>query len=255
MEKHKDRYYDDMEILGDKLTLLSVSSSSSPPSSQVYKKDNNSNNSLLWERLLNDLKNYTENTLSFLSSYELDGNPNNGVTEVGLKLIIIAFLSSGLDTKCYKIESERTVEGGRIDLTITHYPSKSTLIIELKYIRVGFLEITKLKEISNQRQVRRLWENTNNALQKMTTDDMLTLRYREYFSGEEELVSLKTKLQDALKQVAKYSVKMKEEQNKKQVIDKDFTIFTTVIMGIGCRVIRSSLKNCTKNESLNNVDK
>ena len=94
-----------------------------------------------WDDVVRELRRFTKNGLALLASRELDGDPNQGVTELGFKLALLCGLGNTFPD--IVVESEREVEGGRIDLFLYHDKTKSSLVIELKYVRVGFLLSTQ----------------------------------------------------------------------------------------------------------------
>jgi hypothetical protein len=73
------------------------------------------------------------------------------------------------------IESEREVDGGRIDLFLSHQETNSALVVELKYARVGFLRSTESGLKLDWRMKYKLWKDENEKLQKMTLNEKLAV--------------------------------------------------------------------------------
>lgn len=117
-----------------------------------------------WNGIVIAIKTCAQKALALLANRELDGDPNEGVTEVGFKLAILACLANLSSFSGLEVESEREVDGGRIDLFLYHEVTQSALVVELKYVRVGFLLSTEKALKLNYRAKHKLWREENDKM-------------------------------------------------------------------------------------------
>jgi hypothetical protein len=192
-----------------------------------------------WSILLDEFEQYGTETLKMLAPCELGGDPNHGVTELGFKLVMFGFFATR--TKEFRVKSERHVEGGRIDVFVRHLESGSLLVIELKYVRLAFLDqtckaITKtMGHVLVQKQFRLM----NDVLLKEKWTTIEKLHKRDYFDKCLKLTSIEQIVLDALSQASRYADLLTRGQiNPLAVIPS--VIYYAVVIGVGSRV------HCTK---------
>ena len=133
-----------------------------------------------WRDLIEELITGARDALYHLAPCELDGDSDKGVTELGFKLVLLGVLKDHTDE--LNIESERVVDGGRIDLFLTHKKSGTSLVIELKYGRVGFLSTTQLNPRTHHETKQKVWKAECDKLDLLTDDEFLKVRLMCYFN-------------------------------------------------------------------------
>jgi hypothetical protein len=186
--------------------------------------------------------------LSPLPGRELSGDPNKGVTELGFKLAWMTALCAVEPD--LTIESERVVEGGRIDLLLalgTHVE-----VLELKYVRVGFLDrvrFTKKWLIFHAR-----CRVANTALNSLTRNDFWNQMFRRYqfdsSSGQPvyrmlkrghrvrkfDLVSIAAECRSGRKQAQRYCKTLETDAIDPLPLGPARSLGYHVIVGAGTRV-------------------
>lgn len=197
--------------------------------------------------LLEELKVYIENALSKIHPMEMDGDPNRGITELGLKLIVLGFLANYKEKKI-RIESERSLRNGRIDLFVEYIDEEnkvlSSLVIELKYIRIAFLKHDeKITTHSHFKKRQRIWKNANDSLPLKLNDieDLKDIMLSVNFSvagivnqTPPIFVPLSKVFNDAIDQCLVYTQKL--VQGDINPITSISNVFSCVIMGVGTRI-------------------
>ena len=200
-----------------------------------------------WRNLVKEMKVFIENGLSLIASCELDGDSNKGITELGFKLMVLCFLGNNLTVyKDLIIESEREVESGRIDIFLYNPVKKTALVIELKYIRIGFLESTKEVYKFGYKEKHKIWEKEDNKISLLNVKDIGNINVRQYTTinmntneKEMKLISIRSIWRDASKQATRYCKALREGDIRK--IDDNIRLFRVVIIGVGRSVIRVGL--------------
>lgn len=196
-----------------------------------------------WETLVNRLRDFVSKTLSLISPIELDGE--KGVTEMGLKLIVLAFLST---CPRYDVESERVVEGGRMDIFITDRQRGGVLIIELKYVRIGFLSLSKMPTSTPHTAKYATYKNVDEKVARMEYKDLLLLINRRYTKtldkngkSTQQLSneSLSDIIDGANEQLGRYSKALLTGGIRP--VEKNTKIHSVVLVGIGRRVISTEV--------------
>lgn len=158
-----------------------------------------------WSILLDEFEQYGTETLKMLAPCELSGDPNYGVTELGFKLVMFGFFSTR--TKEFYVESERAVEGGRIDVFVRHLESGSLLVIELKYVRLAFLDKTckGITKTMGHVLVHKQYKLVNDELLKAKWTNIERLQKRDYFGMRLTLTSIEQIVLDAISQASRYA--------------------------------------------------
>ena len=193
-----------------------------------------------WEIILKELKSFTSSGLALLADMEFDGDPNNGITELSFKLLLLGALAS--PTECLgnlRVESEYSVEGGRIDLILFHDQTKSALVMELKYNRTGFYVPTavsfKFKRTFPTRWTLAL-QNGNEEIKRMSLDKLDEAEFQT--NGKSMKIYQKRK--NAKDQLERYCRSLREGGVRR--IPKETRIYQVVFFGIGKRVEYYDLK-------------
>lgn len=195
-----------------------------------------------WETLVNRLRDFVSKTLSLISPIELDGE--KGVTEMGFKLIVLAFLST---RDGYEVESERVVEGGRMDIFVRDR-HRGVLIIELKYVRIGFLSLSKMPTSTPHTTKYATYKNVDEKVARMEYKDLLLLINRRYTKtldkngkSTQQLSneSLSDIIDGANEQLGRYSKALLTGGIRP--VDKNTKIHSVVLVGIGRRVISTEV--------------
>jgi hypothetical protein len=198
-----------------------------------------------WTTRVTELIRHARNGLSYLAPRELDGDPNEGITELGFKLVLMTGLGIGEQLQDLQVESERSVEGGRIDLFMYHEASNSALVVELKYVRIGFIETTKEAFNLPFLQKHRKWKEEDDNIALMTTQEKCQIHVRNYSTNREtkkkemSLVSVHTIMLKAVNQASRYCHALREGGLRR--LDTNVRLFQVGIIGIGKSVITTSV--------------
>ena len=129
-----------------------------------------------WVHVVLAMRQFAQNALRLLADRELDGDPNDGVTELGFKMVFLACFGNPAGPFAdIELESEREVDGGRIDLFLLHKPTNSALVVELKYVRVGFLASTANVPYSYT-ALHKLWKDENEKIGRLDKEKRLEVR-------------------------------------------------------------------------------
>ena len=200
----------------------------------INEKDDNIR--LIIISLLQELKIYCEKALSKIHPMEMSGDPNRGITELGLKLLVLGFLANRKES--FKIVSERHIQGGRIDLMIEYCDENSNVIyiivIELKYIRIAFLQYKTRQDT---------WQTKNNALplDVKSEEDLNDFFQCDYYPDKQlnayqklNLIPLNKIFKDAKVQCLNYTLKL--IQGNINPIKLKCNVYSCVIIGIGTHV-------------------
>ena len=158
-------------------------------------------------------------------------------------MIIVCCLGNNLAVyKDLIIESEREVENGRIDLFLYNPKKKTAIVIELKYIRIGFLESTKEAYKLGYKEKHKAWGKEDNRISLLNVKDKGNINVRQYTTinmntneKEMKLISIRSIWKEASKQATRYCKALREGDIRK--IDADIRLFRVVIIGVGKSVI------------------
>jgi hypothetical protein len=183
-----------------------------------------------WPSLVKTLIEKSSIILSFIENCELDADANHGVTELGFKLSLLAGISEDLS-----VESERDVEGGRIDLLLSD--TESVLVIELKYLRVGFLEWTRMSPNTGHKTKHLKWKKANDTVAGLSPENVIKVRVREYYNQKETLRSVDAISKNATQQAERYCKALREGGIHR--LEEKKSLFYVVIIGIGKTVLSS----------------
>ena len=195
-----------------------------------------------WEELIEKIKIFANNALALTSSLELDGK--DGISEMGLKLVMLSYLTTQRDE--YEIESERTVEGGRMDLFLRHKDSSNVLVIELKYLRVGFLDSCKVSSTISHTKRYAKYNEVDRDISQMEYKDLLGITNRRYNDGKLSTETLSSIIDAAHEQNKRYGKGLFACSSIRKPLEKNTCIHTVVIVGIGRNVISAKYCKFTK---------
>ena len=188
-----------------------------------------------WLPLLTQLRDASEATLALVATHELTGDANGGITETGFKLTLLSTLAP-LHQE-YEIESERDVEGGRIDLFIRHKATGHILLLELKYVRLGFLAGCQ-GDPTKWRELHRRWAQMSALMMHKSAGEVRAMRYRK---PEGAYDSVETQVQQAFTQLELYRKQLVEGQIR--AIPDAPAIAVAVLIGVGKRVLEIGVSN------------
>jgi len=208
----------------------SASASASPSSAKSH-----------WDEVLRLIISNAEKGLSFIASRELDGDEVNGISEKAFKLLIFGFFGVVNELNIHQVSSERMVDGGRIDIYLEHLPTKSALVIELKYIRVGFLESTKFDGWPREFEKISLWKKENDNLKNLPRIELGNVRVRDYYSKKERIREIRTYCLDAVDQARRYCNALRDGGVNPKVKKESVRLFHCAIIGVGTVVFGSDV--------------
>lgn len=148
-------------------------------------------------KALTDIVEQVKTTLSYFRNRDYDGK--NGLNEAGFKFIVIAEARK----LGFEIFNEHQIEGGYIDLVLTKDFDDAEgavfLILELKYIRGGFIKVVNGKSIRYSSFYRDLYEIHNQMgkdLVALTKQQILDVSYQAFKDGNEKVQDLMKKTID-----------------------------------------------------------
>lgn len=190
-------------------------------------------------------------TLDNLKPRLLDSDSNKGITELSLQLLLFNNIINQCNNEI-EPEIEKSIEGERrCDIFIKN-KRNDILIIEIKYIKIPFLENTIKDYDSSLRFYEKfaLWGRIDNEIKKMKRCEIDNLKRRTEF----------IKSTDGTKQVDKYQTiysimkgaEKQAEEYSKSFISSDwrkvkvYNMYYIVIMGIGFNLIKSPLMKLNK---------
>jgi hypothetical protein len=169
-----------------------------------------------------------EQALKKMHSSDLDGAASHGLNECGFKFIFVASLDGD-----YLVESERDVEGGRVDLIISDLGGENVLVIEFKYIRLGFMVGCKCGTADNFYAKHKKFNVFAAELLDMSSAELKRQTYRTPSAKYRSVAEEKT---EAFDQVGRYANALKN--GTKDPLPKTVKhIETCVIIGVGNRIL------------------
>jgi len=167
---------------------------------------------------------------------------DNGLDESKFQLLLVNQLLNK-EIPNLKIEMEKYISpGNRCDVYLNL--DRDHFIIELKYIRIPFLELTKKddKDLYVNKKLK-LYESTNNSILKMDKNEILSLNHFNKFikpinidqKPKEYYEPISKIMENGIEQVKKYANEFNDFKMKKQ------NIYYLLIIGIGYKFIRSEI--------------
>lgn len=201
-----------------------------------------------WQSAIDEIQRMVEKALSYIANRELDGDTANGITEQCFKMTILGVLVVSPTFANVEIESERDVEGGRIDLFLYSKERECALVIELKYVRIGFLSSTKDVFFLPRLEKYKAWRDADDSFRMLTRKERLLVTMRRQKEGTSTQQGKKI---TEVKQIAE----IEEEGNSQALrycrelrgggirrVDKKTRLFKVVITGVGKNVVISPLE-------------
>ncbi len=180
------------------------------------------------DKLIDSVKNAVtrvEHSLSKMHSSDLDGAASHGLNECGLKFALLPYLDGD-----YFIESERDVEGGRLDLLISD--GENALVIELKYVRCGFMTGAKYGVKDALSTKFKKFNDFAAKLSTMSWDDLKKESYRLSSGGR---ITVEAEVKEAWTQAERYVAALKHG-HKDPLPASIKNVKPFVIIGVGNRV-------------------
>jgi hypothetical protein len=199
-----------------------------------------------WETLMTNIKEFVGQTLKLTASIELDGE--TGINEQAFKLVVLAYLSMHQDR--YEIESERQVEGGRIDILIRRIDEPDdVLMIELKYVRAGYLELSRMPSSTPPTKKYAIYNSVDEKVSRMDYKDLLLVINRRYNKTppSETIANI---IDGACEQNKRYEKSLKMGSIRPL---KNSSIHSVVLIGICRRVISTDVYR-RENISVDRID-
>ena len=192
-------------------------------------------------KALTDIIEQVKTTLSYFRNSDYDGK--NGLNEAGFKFIVIAEARK----LGFEIFNEHQIEGGYIDLVLTKEFDDAErdvfLILELKYIRGGFIKVANGKSIRYSSFYRDLYEIHNKMgknLVALTKQQILDVSYQAFKDG----TAANEKVQDLMKKTIDTQLLRYIKAAGTGGIGKlDGEIFGLVIIGVANTLTWSIYKN------------
>jgi|WetSurMetagenome_2_1015567.scaffolds.fasta_scaffold80598_1 hypothetical protein len=193
-----------------------------------------------WTQLLDELRGLISRTMKLVPSRELTGESEKGINELAFKMVILSHLSTKYET--LKIVSEREVEGGRIDVFVQNIKTQAILIIEVKYVRIGFIEKAVVNPKAPHSKRFALYKAVDEEISMMDQFTLKSVVNRAYMKPNcpVKTENLSDIMQSALAQSKRYCTALLEG-GVNPVKNKDIKIYYTAITGIGTRVVVQEL--------------
>lgn len=188
-----------------------------------------------WKPLLEAFETYATITLKMLAPRELSGDPNHGVTEVGFKLVLFGFFATR--TELFDVESEREVESGRIDVFVRHRATKALLVLELKYVRVGFLEKARanITQTTSHTVIHQQYRRVNEELLGLEWRELKKVTKNDFYCGAKTTTCIDQLVLDAVSQASRYTDLLTRGEIRR-LANPPAVIHYAVAIGIGSRV-------------------
>jgi hypothetical protein len=125
---------------------------------------------------------------------------------------------------------------GRIDIFLIDPATKSALVVELKYVRIGFLLSTQGR-FNSEAEKHKKWKEENEKIAGLPTKEKAEVLVRHYYNNKKDpkLVSVHSMMQEAANQAVGYCNSLREGGLRR--LDADTRLFRVVILGIGKSVI------------------
>jgi hypothetical protein len=190
-------------------------------------------------------------TLDHLKPRLLDSDSNKGLTELSLQLLLF----NNIINQCnplFEIEIEKSIEGERrCDIFIKN-KRNDVLIIEIKYIKIPFLENTIKDYVPTLKFYEKfaLWGRINNEIKNMKKNEIDNLKRRTEFikstDGTKQIdkyQTIQSIMLNAEKQAEEYSKTFKSSDWRKINV---YNMYYIVITGIGFNLIKSPLLKLNK---------
>lgn len=182
--------------------------------------------------------------LNTFPSKMLDSDPNKGLCELSIQLVIYQYLKKLFENnKDIKIEMEKMILSSYCDIIISNYKKSEFLIIELKYIRITYLTIIQSTYKLNMKYHEKIaWlkhsyekikGESNETILSMTTQSVIS----DTITGEKKIkkTTIKEFIEQTDDQVKEYCKKFKEVQWKNS------KIYYISIIGIGFKLLNGNL--------------
>jgi len=189
-------------------------------------------------------------TLDNLKPRLLDSNSDKGLTELSLQLLLFNNIINQCNPEI-ETEIEKSIEGEkRCDIFIKN-KRNDILIIEIKYIKIPFLENTIKDYDSSLRFYEKfaLWGRINNEIKNMKRCEIDNLKRRTEFIKStdgtkiDKYQTIHSIMKNAEKQAEEYAKTFKSSDWRKV---KVYNMYYIVITGIGFNLIKSPLFKLNK---------
>jgi hypothetical protein len=203
-----------------------------------------------WTRLIDTLLVYARRGLVLLAPREMDGKPEKGVTELGLKLLLLGHLGNLPAEGVVVVESERELDGGRLDLCLIDERTQSVLVIELKYLRTSFLTLTPYSAKHTAKQQHAQWDTADKKVAALlakheTWKEVCQVDYNRVQIGgcdgeqcnKATVVTLDTIRDEAVEQAVGYCGALRKGQIRP--IGANMRLFYVVVIGVGRNIVAS----------------
>lgn len=188
-----------------------------------------------WSSLLSTFEDYGTTVLKMIAPRELSGDPNFGVTEMGFKLVLLGFFATRLVD--FEVESEREVEGGRIDIFVRHRETGSLLVIELKYLRLGFLEKARkgISQSTPNAIVNKQYKQVNEEILGLEWNALKEVSKLDFYNGIKTTTNIETIVLEATSQASRYT-DLLTRGGIRRLPDSKRVIHYVAVIGVGSRV-------------------
>jgi len=189
-------------------------------------------------------------TLDNLKPRLLDSDSNRGLTELSLQLLLFNNIINQCNPQI-ETEIEKSIEGEkRCDIFIKN-KRNDILIIEIKYIKIPFLENTIKDYVPTLKFYEKfaLWGRINNEIKNMKRCEIDSLKRRTEFIKSndgtkiDKYQTIHSIMLNAEKQAEEYSKTFKSSDWRKL---KEYNMYYIVITGIGFNLIKSPLLKLNK---------
>lgn len=168
-----------------------------------------------------------ENTLNLLSPFEFNGDAKNGaMTEFSLKLLLLQTLAHD---KRVIVENEKNISGGRCDIVLWNLEKTCAHIVELKYVRCGYLTRTDWSSRDFYAVRDEKLKSSAEAIHNLKNDHEL-LNETSMVAGCKTRKTIKSQIDDANEQCRRYINSLPE------------AVTGSVVFGIAGTILRYDIK-------------
>lgn len=177
----------------------------------------------------------------------LSPDPNKGLNEFSFQLILYTNLIRNIPTK-FTVIMEKIIEGrSRCDLFIKNNTTNEILIIELKYIRISYLNASRIRFVNDEFKYQKILEDIYSKIKDDNNEKLLKLlKWSEHIvSTKDNKITKDIKYETINDILVKAEIQAKtyskQYQNNLDWRTKQPKIYYMVIIGLGFRIIRGVL--------------
>lgn len=114
------------------------------------------------------------------------------------------------------------------------------MVIELKYLRVGFLESTRMSPDVAYKEKHLKWKQANDTVAGLSPEQRMKVCVRQYYTRKESLYSVNNMATEATTQAQRYCKALREGGIRR--LEEKKSLFYVIIIGLVKQFFPHSLK-------------